>query len=337
MKLQQLRFVREVARNGLNVSTAAQSLNTAQPGVSSQIRQLEDELGIDIFLRHGKRLTGITEPGYQVVAMIERVLQNADSIKRVAEEFSQQETGSLSIATTHTQARYSLPPAIKRFTEQYPKVSLSIHQGNPTQICEYVLSGEADIAIATEAIATYDELATLPCYDWNRCVIAPPDHPLFADESLTLESLSQYPIITYDYAFAGRSKILRLPGENGVGLVAVKGELGEAKVTANELLQAALRLRPDRIVLGELRGAESVSFLRAINTGHPGSFSTIHANSLRGALEQLSLMVMQTGIGLTRTDTIAYAASVIDVLVQLGRDGSGKRGIVQIAESHTLV
>jgi type IV secretion system protein VirB11 len=130
---------------------------------------------------------------------------------------------------------------------------------------------------------------------------------------------------------------LKLPGENGVGLVAVKGELGEAKVTANELLQASLRLRPDRIVLGELRGAESVSFLRAINTGHPGSFSTVHANSLRGALEQLSLMVMQTGIGLTRSDTIAYAASVIDVMVQLGRDENGKRGIAQIAESHTLV
>ncbi len=130
---------------------------------------------------------------------------------------------------------------------------------------------------------------------------------------------------------------LRLPGENGVGLVAVKGELGEAKVTANELLQAALRLRPDRIVLGELRGAESVSFLRAINTGHPGSFSTIHANSLRGALEQLALMVMQTGIGLTRTDTIAYAASVIDVIVQLGRDGEGKRGITAITESAAIV
>ena len=129
---------------------------------------------------------------------------------------------------------------------------------------------------------------------------------------------------------------LRLPGENGVGLVAVKGELGEAKVTANELLQAALRLRPDRIVLGELRGAESVSFLRAINTGHPGSFSTIHANSLRGALEQLSLMVMQTGIGLTRSDTIAYAAGVIDVIVQLGRE-NGKRGITAIAESASLV
>ena len=130
---------------------------------------------------------------------------------------------------------------------------------------------------------------------------------------------------------------LRYPGENCVGLVAVKGELGEAKVTANELLQAALRLRPDRIVLGELRGSESVSFLRAINTGHPGSFSTIHANSLTGALEQLSLMVMQTGIGLTRSDTIAYAASVIDVIVQLGRDANGKRGITQIAESRTLV
>jgi type IV secretion system protein VirB11 len=130
---------------------------------------------------------------------------------------------------------------------------------------------------------------------------------------------------------------LRLPGANGVGLIAVKGELGEAKVTANELLQAALRLRPDRIVLGELRGSESVSFLRAINTGHPGSFSTIHANSLRGALEQLALMVMQTGIGLTRSDTIAYAASVIDVIVQLGRDANGKRGITQIAESRTLV
>lgn len=130
---------------------------------------------------------------------------------------------------------------------------------------------------------------------------------------------------------------LRFPGENCVGLVAVKGELGEAKVTANELLQAALRLRPDRIVLGELRGAESVSFLRAINTGHPGSFSTIHANSLSGALEQLALMVMQTGIGLSRADTIAYAANVIDVIVQLGRDANGKRGITQIAECKTLV
>ena len=216
MKLQQLRFVREVARNGLNVSAAAQSLNTAQPGISSQIRQLEEELGVDIFIRHGKRLTGITEPGYQVVAMIERVLQDADSIKRVAEEFSQQSSGKLSIATTHTQARYSLPTAIKQFTQHYPDVELSIHQGNPTQICEYVLSGEADIAIATEAIGTYEELVTMPCYDWNRCVIAPPEHPVFEVTPLTLDHLAKYPIITYDYAFAGRSKINKAFADQGL-------------------------------------------------------------------------------------------------------------------------
>ncbi len=207
MKLQQLRFVREVAKNGLNVSAAAQVLNTAQPGISSQIKLLEEELGVDIFIRHGKRLTGITEPGREVIATIERMLQDADSIKRVAEEFSQQSSGRLSIATTHTQARYSLPKAIKQFTQQYPDVELSIHQGNPTQICEYVLSGEADIAIATEAIGTYEELATMPCYEWNRCVVAPPEHPVFEDKPLTLSSLAKYPIITYDYAFAGRSKI----------------------------------------------------------------------------------------------------------------------------------
>ncbi|NOX27194.1 MAG: HTH-type transcriptional regulator CysB [Gammaproteobacteria bacterium] len=278
MKLQQLRFVREVARNGLNVSTAAQSLNTAQPGVSSQIRQLEDELGIDIFLRHGKRLTGITEPGYQVVAMIERVLQDADSIKRVAEEFSQQETGSLSIATTHTQARYSLPPAIKRFTEQYPKVSLSIHQGNPTQICEYVLSGEADIAIATEAIATYDELATLPCYDWNRCVIAPPDHPLFADESLTLESLSQYPIITYDYAFAGRSKINKAFSDQGL--------TPDIVLTAidSDVIKTYVELGLGVGILASVAfSAERDTTLNAIDASHLFETSTVRIGIRRGS------------------------------------------------------
>ncbi len=278
MKLQQLRFVREVARNGLNVSTAAQSLNTAQPGVSSQIRQLEDELGIDIFLRHGKRLTGLTEPGYQVVAMIERVLQDAESIKRVAEEFSQQETGSLSIATTHTQARYSLPPAIKRFTEQYPKVSLSIHQGNPTQICQYVLSGEADIAIATEAIATYDELATLPCYDWNRCVIAPPDHPLFADESLTLESLSQYPIITYDYAFAGRSKINKAFSDQGL--------TPDIVLTAidSDVIKTYVELGLGVGILASVAfSAERDTTLNAIDASHLFETSTVRIGIRRGS------------------------------------------------------
>lgn len=278
MKLQQLRFVQEVARNGLNVSAAAQSLNTAQPGVSSQIRQLEDELGIDIFLRHGKRLTGITEPGYQVVAMIERVLQDAESIKSVAQEFSQQETGRLSIATTHTQARYSLPPAIKRFTEQYPDVSLSIHQGNPTQICEYVLSGEADIAIATEAIATYDELATMPCYDWNRCVIASPDHPIFGSESLTLESLSQYPIITYDYAFAGRSKINKAFSDEGL--------TPDIVLTAidSDVIKTYVELGLGVGILASVAySAERDTSLNAIDASHLFETSTVRIGIRRGS------------------------------------------------------
>ncbi|MBL1433485.1 MAG: HTH-type transcriptional regulator CysB [Gammaproteobacteria bacterium] len=278
MKLQQLRFVREVARNGLNISTAAQSLNTAQPGVSSQIRQLEDELGIDIFLRHGKRLTGITEPGYQVVAMIERVLQGADSIKSVAEEFSQQAKGRLSIATTHTQARYSLPAAIKRFTEQYPDVSLTIHQGNPTQICEYVLSGEADIAIATEAIATYDELATMPCYDWNRCVIAPPDHPLLAQKELTLANLSHYPIITYDYAFAGRSKINKAFSNEDL-----KPDIVLTAIDS-DVIKTYVELGLGVGILASVAfSAERDTALRSIDAGHLFESSTVRIGIRRGS------------------------------------------------------
>lgn len=278
MKLQQLRFVREVARNGLNISTAAHSLNTAQPGVSSQIRQLEDELGIDIFLRHGKRLTGITEPGYQVVAMIERVLQGADSIKSVAEEFSQQAKGRLSIATTHTQARYSLPAAIKRFTEQYPDVSLTIHQGNPTQICEYVLSGEADIAIATEAIATYDELATMPCYDWNRCVIAPPDHPLLAQKELTLANLSHYPIITYDYAFAGRSKINKAFSNEDL-----KPDIVLTAIDS-DVIKTYVELGLGVGILASVAfSAERDTALRSIDAGHLFESSTVRIGIRRGS------------------------------------------------------
>ena len=277
MKLQQLRFVREVARNGLNISAAAHSLNTAQPGVSSQIRQLEEELGIDIFVRHGKRLTAITEPGHQVVAIIERVLQDTDSIKCVAQEFSQQATGSLSIATTHTQARYSLPPAIKRFTEQYPNVSLNIHQGNPTQICEYVLSGEADIAIATEAIATYDELATMSCYDWNRCVIVPPDHPLLAIEQLSLGHLAQYPIITYDYAFAGRSKINKAFADCGLNPDIVLTAID------SDVIKTYVELGLGVGILASVAfSAQRDTTLRSIDASHLFDSSTVRIGIRRG-------------------------------------------------------
>lgn len=207
MKLQQLRYVREVVRAGFNVSTAAEELHTAQPGVSNQIQLLEQELDVLIFERKGKRLIGLTKPGQIIVAMIERLLREADNIKLVGEDFSNETSGTLSIATTHTQARYALPPVIKAFTEHFPKVRLDIHQGNPTQVSEMALSGVADIAIATEAIERFPDLIMLPCYEWNHCVITPPGHPLIEQRPLTLKAITQYPIVTYDFAFAGRSKI----------------------------------------------------------------------------------------------------------------------------------
>lgn len=207
MKIQQLRYLYEVARQGLNVSLAAEKLHTSQPGVSKQIQLLEEELGVDILVRHGKRVTGITEPGQTILAIAERILRETENLKRVGADFTNETHGSLSIATTHTQARYALPSVIKTFSERYPGVQLRLHQGNPSQIVEMVLSGEADIAIATEAIALQDELVTLPCYQWNRCVITQPGHPLLSERMLTLERIAEYPIITYDFAFAGRSQI----------------------------------------------------------------------------------------------------------------------------------
>ena len=216
MNLQQLRYVREVARCGLNVSDAAESLYTSQPGVSKQIRLLEEELGVEIFVRRGKRIVEVTEPGRQVLAIAERLLRDIDNLKQVGNEFSDQATGRLAIATTHTQARYALPRVIQQFAQRYPGVRLSLRQGSPTEICRYVIAGEADIAIATEAIEHYEELVMLPCYQWNRCVVAPPDHPILKAKPLTLEAIALYPIVTYDFAFAGRSQINKAFASRGL-------------------------------------------------------------------------------------------------------------------------
>ncbi len=207
MNLQQLRYLREIARQGLNISLAAERLYTSQPGISKQIRLLEEELGLDILIRKGKRVTGITEPGQKILTIAERILGETENLKRVGEDFANETTGSLSIATTHTQARYALPLVVKTFSERYPEVQLRLHQGNPTQIVEMVLSGDADIAIATEAIVLCEELVILPCYEWNRCVITQPGHPLTFELPLTLERIAKYPVITYDFAFTGRSQI----------------------------------------------------------------------------------------------------------------------------------
>jgi len=205
MKLQQLRYLAEVARRGLNVSDAAEALHTSQPGVSKQIRALEDELGVKVFARHGKRLVSVTEPGKAVIAIAERMLADAQNLRRAGEEFANEKLGTLTIAATHTQARYALPKAVAAFKRRYPKVELKIHQGNPTQICEQVLAGDADMCVATEMIATIPELISLPVYQWNRCVVVPPRHPLLKESPLTLEKLAEYPIVTYDYSFANRS------------------------------------------------------------------------------------------------------------------------------------
>lgn len=207
MKLQQLRYLCEVARKGLNLSTAADALHTSQPGVSKQIRLLEDELGVEILVRNGKRVTAVTPPGKAILAIAQRILQETENLKLAAKDYSNQDSGSLTIATTHTQARYALPEVIRRFTARYPRIKLSLIQGNPVQICEFTINGQADICIATEAIATFEELAMLPCYHWNRCVVAPPRHPILKQQALTLEAIAKYPIITYDHAFAGRSQI----------------------------------------------------------------------------------------------------------------------------------
>jgi LysR family cys regulon transcriptional activator len=207
MNLQQLRYVHEVARRGLNVSDAADALFTSQPGVSKQIKLLEGELGIEIFVRHGKRLVAVTEPGQVVLDIAGRVLGEIDNLQQVGEEFSTEDAGRLSIATTHTQARYALPPVIRDFMRRYPHVRLELHQGNPKQVCEMVLDGGADIAIATESIAGYEELVTLPCRQWNRCVVAAPRHPILREQPLTLEAIARYPLITYDDAFTGRGQI----------------------------------------------------------------------------------------------------------------------------------
>jgi LysR family transcriptional regulator, cys regulon transcriptional activator len=216
MKLLQFRYIREVARQNLNVSLASEALHTSQSGVSRQIQLLEEELNLLIFQRNGKRLIGITEPGKIILNLAEQVLRETENIKRVGEEFTQKEKGSLTIATTHTQARYFLPPAVKKFISAYPGVALVIHQGNPTQVAEQVLSGEADLGVATESISSYEKLLCLPCYSWNRCIVTPDNHPLLKAKPLTLAKIAEYPLITYDFAFTGGSIVRRTFNEAGI-------------------------------------------------------------------------------------------------------------------------
>lgn len=216
MKIHQLKYVHEVAQQGLNISAAAEALHTSQPGVSKQIQLLEEELGLQIFQRNGKRLVGITEPGRQILKLAAQVMFDMQNIKRVGDEFSRVETGTLTIATTHTQARYKLPSAVQQFIQMFPNVKLTIHQGNPSQVAAQVASGEADIGIATESIGLDDRLLTLPCYQWNRCLVMPREHPLVSKSAISLEDIGAYPLITYDFAFTGGTLVSRVFHDAGV-------------------------------------------------------------------------------------------------------------------------
>lgn len=207
MTLRQLRYIAAVARFGLNVSATAEQLHTSQPGISKQIRLLEDELGVEIFERTGRQLTRATEAGQAIIDLANRVLRETGNIERIAQEYRDPHSGHLSIATTHTQARYALPPVIDRFTESWPRVALHMHQGTPMQIAEMAASGTVDFAIATEAMEHFEDLVMMPCYYWDRAVIVRRDHPLAGKPELTLADVAREPLITYVFGFTGRSRL----------------------------------------------------------------------------------------------------------------------------------
>ncbi len=207
MNLHQFRFVQEAVRRNLNLTEAAKALHTSQPGVSKAIIELEEELGIEIFARHGKRIKRVTEPGQQVLKSIEIILREVNNLKRIGEQYAAQDSGTLSIATTHTQARYVLPGPVAKLREIYPKVGVSLHQGSPDQVARMLIDEVAEIGIATESLSAYPELVTLPCYEWQHVLVLPFDHPLLQRERITLEDLAQVPLITYHPSFTGRTRI----------------------------------------------------------------------------------------------------------------------------------
>ena len=207
MNLHQFRFVQEAARRNLNLTEAAKALHTSQPGVSKAIIELEEELGVDIFARHGKRLKRITEPGQHVLKSIEVIMREVGNLKRIGEQFSAQDSGTLSIATTHTQARYVLPVPVARLREAYPKVNISLHQATPHEVARMIIDEVAEIGMATESLADYPELVTLPCYEWQHVLVVPNDHPLAQKERIGLDDLAHEALITYHPSFTGRTRI----------------------------------------------------------------------------------------------------------------------------------
>ena len=237
MKLQQLRCIYEVVKNQFNISRAADSIHTSQPGVSKQIQLLEEEIGVQIFQRNGKRLTGLSEPGLRVYESIAEIIREVKNIKNISDDYEKKDSGSFTIATTHTQARYKLPVVVESFIKKYPKISLNIHQGNPSQVTEQILTGEADVGIATESISLNDKIFCIPCYSWNRCLVMPKEHPLLMIKNITLDHLATFPMITYDYAFTGSTIVSKVFKEANINpniiLTAIDADVIKTYVSLN--------------------------------------------------------------------------------------------------------
>ena len=210
MKLQQLRCVYQIVQNDFNISKAAEFLHTSQPGVSKQIQLLEDEVGIKIFQRNGKRLTGLSDAGNDLYKSISKIIREVSNIKNISHEHGNDDTGSFTIATTHTQARYKLPKVVEAFVKKYPKIDLNIHQGDPSQVTEQILKGDADVGIATESIGHNANIICIPCYSWNRVLVFPKNHALSSIKEITLQNIASYPMITYDYAFTGSTIVSKV-------------------------------------------------------------------------------------------------------------------------------
>jgi LysR family cys regulon transcriptional activator len=279
MNFQQLKYVRETVRRNLNLTEAANALFTSQPGVSKQIRELEQELGVEIFERRGRRFVALTEPGKAVVEIVGRLLEEADNLKRVGAEYADRDSGSLTIATTHTQARYALPPAVAEFRRRYPKVRLSIQQGKPQQIVDMLERGDADIGVATESLDHAPNLLALPAYDWWHTVVVPAGHPLEQELRLSLDDLAAWPIVTYSPEFTGRSHIDEAFAARGVSFeVVLTGIDSDVIKTYVELglgvgIIAAMAFDPQRD-----------TGLRAIDVRHLFRVNTTRVAIRRGAL-----------------------------------------------------
>ncbi|MCH9699493.1 MAG: HTH-type transcriptional regulator CysB [Gammaproteobacteria bacterium] len=256
MKLQQLRYIWEVSRNNLNVTATADSLFTSQPGISKQIRLLEDELGFPIFVRNGKHLTEITPAGKAIIELAGDILSKVENIRNLADEFNDNKRGELSIATTHTQARYQLPKMIQKFKGLYPDVRFSLHQGTPLQIADLASRGMADMAIATEGLEAFENLTMLPCYDWNRCILVPKNHPLQSIDRISLQDVAEYPIVTYVYGFTGRSNLDEAFAQNHlhpkVVLTAVDADVIKTYVRLNLGVGIIARMAYDEAIDSDL-------------------------------------------------------------------------------------